>query len=182
MRSDPGFEAIETERLLLRRSLPEDAEAISAYRSDPVVHMHQGWRDTSPEHVRRSILEMARNMPGDPGSWVQFTVLEKDTGRLVGDIGIHPPDDEEGVVEIGYTISPEFQGRGYASEAASALVRYSFEVLGAEVARAWADRENVSSIRVAEKIGMRLVELVEEPYGEGVWLGVRYEVDREGLR
>jgi RimJ/RimL family protein N-acetyltransferase len=82
------------------------------------------------------------------------------------------------VIKVGYTIDPAFQGLGYATEAIRALVEYAFETLGAEVVRAHASAENAPSIRVAEKIGMRLVERFEHREGEEVWYGVRYEVRR----
>lgn len=176
MNVDTGFESILTGRLRSRRSRPEDAEAIAVYRSDPEVSRYQGWDRTDPDGVRAEIEEMAPRMPGEPGGWVQLSVEERGSGRLVGDIGLSLTDGEPGVVKIGYTMAPEFQGRGYATEAVGALVDYAFETLGAEVVRAYASAENVPSIRVAEKVGLRLIERLEHRYGDEVWFGVRYEL------
>lgn len=178
MRADTDFEPILTERLLLRRSIPEDAEAISSYRSDPDVHRYQGWTRTDPAGVRAEIEEMARRAPGEPGGWVQLSVEERATGRLAGDVGFSPADGEPGVIKVGYTMAPAFQGRGYATEAVAAVVDYVFEELGADVVRAYADADNVASHRVAEKVGMLLVERIRERDADGVWFGVRYEVRR----
>jgi RimJ/RimL family protein N-acetyltransferase len=174
MHTDPDLDELRTERLLLRRSRPQDAPAISAYRSDPAVHAHQGWSDTTPEHIRREIEEMLARTPGEPGGWVQFTVVTLDGDELVGDVGIKV-DDEPGVVLVGYTISPAHQGRGYATEAVQALVEYAFETLGAEVVRAYAEASNTASLRVAEKVGMPVVERFEEREGQTVWRVVRME-------
>jgi RimJ/RimL family protein N-acetyltransferase len=182
MRTDPDFEPIVTERLVLRRSRPEDAETISAYRSDPEVRRGQGWERTDPDTVRGEIERMAGRAPGEPGGWVQFSLEERGDGRLVGDIGLSPADGEPGVIKVGYTVSPAFQGRGYATEAVGALVSYAFDTLGAEVVRAYADAENTSSIRVAEKIGMHLIERIEHRAGDEVWFGVRYERRRDERR
>jgi RimJ/RimL family protein N-acetyltransferase len=84
------------------------------------------------------------------------------------------------VIKVGYTIDPAAQGRGYATEAVSALVRYAFDVLGADVVRAYASADNAPSIRVAEKVGLRLVERFEGRDEEGRWFGVRYERRRGG--
>jgi RimJ/RimL family protein N-acetyltransferase len=89
-----------------------------------------------------------------------------------------PADGEPGVIKIGYTMDPAYQGRGYATEAVSALVDVAFEALGAEVVRAYASAENVPSIRVAEKVGMRLAERFERTDGIETWQGVRYEITR----
>jgi len=175
MRVDPDFEPLVTERLVLRRSRPEDADTISAYRSDPEVHRYQGWERTDPDGVRAEIREMDRRDPGEPGGWVQLSVEERATGRLVGDVGLSPADGEPGVIKIGYTIAPASQGIGYATEAVGALVTYAFDALEAEVVRAYASAANVPSVRVAEKVGMQLVERFERRYGDERWEGVRYE-------
>lgn len=182
MRADPEFEPLLTERLLLRRSRPEDAGAISAYRSDPAVHRWQGWERTDPDVIRAEIEEMAHRTPGEPGGWVQLSVVELEGGALVGDVGLSPADGERGVIKVGYTIAPGYQRRGYATEAVRALVAYALEVLGAQVVRAYASAENVPSIRVAEKVGMHLVERIEHRDGGDVWYGVRYELRRDGPR
>ena len=178
MRVDTDFRPIETERLRLRRSTPEDAETISGYRSDPDVNRQQGWDRTDPAGVLADIVEMRGRLPGEPGGWVQFTVEERETGTIVGDVGFAVADGEPNVIKVGYTISPRFQGLGYATEAIQALVDYAFDTLGAEIVRAHASAENAPSIRVAEKVGMRLVERVEYREGDEVWHGVRYEVRR----
>jgi RimJ/RimL family protein N-acetyltransferase len=178
MHVDTGPQPIETERLLLRRSRPEDAATISAYRSDPNVNRQQGWDRTDLEGVLADIVEMSGRSPGEPGGWVQFTVEERGGGRIVGDVGLSVADGEPGVIKVGYTIDPAFQGLGYATEAIRALVEYAFETLGAELVRAHASAENAPSIRVAEKVGMRLVERFEHREGDEVWYGVRYEVRR----
>mgnify|MGYP003402086804 FL=1 len=179
MHVDTGPQPIETERLLLRRSRPEDAATISAYRSDPNVNRQQGWDRTDLEGVLADIVEMSGRSPGEPGGWVQFTVEERGGGRIVGDVGLSVADGEPGVIKVGYTIDPAFQGLGYATEAIRALVAYAFETLGAELVRAHASAENAPSIRVAEKVGMRLVERFEHREGDEVWYGVRYERRRE---
>jgi RimJ/RimL family protein N-acetyltransferase len=179
MHVDAGPQPIETERLLLRRSRPEDAATISAYRSDPNVNRQQGWDRTDLEGVLADIVEMSGRSPGEPGGWVQFTVEERGGGRIVGDVGLSVADGEPGVIKVGYTIDPAFQGLGYATEAIRALVEYAFETLGAELVRAHASAENAPSIRVAEKVGMRLVERFEHREGDEVWYGVRYERRRE---
>jgi RimJ/RimL family protein N-acetyltransferase len=178
MRVDTDFGPLLTERLLLRRSRLEDAATISAYRSDPDVHIHQGWDRTDHDGVRSEIEEMLARAPGESGGWVQLSVEERQSGRLVGDVGLSPADGEPGVIKVGYTIAPRFQGRGYATEAVGALVDYAFDTLGADVVRAYASAENVPSIRVAEKVGLHLVERIEHRFGDEVWFGVRYELRR----
>lgn len=177
MRVDPSFEPIETERLLMRRSVPEDAEAISAYRSVPDVGRYQGWERTDAAFLRGEFAAMAARSPGDRG-WVQLTLEDRATGELLGDVGMSPAEGEPGVLKVGYTVAPEHQGRGIATEAVRALIGYAFATLGADVVRIYADADNHPSIRVAEKAGLRLVERFEGSDGAERWRGVRYEIAR----
>jgi aminoglycoside 6'-N-acetyltransferase len=179
MHIDAHFEPIVTDRLRLRRSRPEDAETISAYRSDPAVHRYQGWERTDPAGVRAEINEMAPRAPGAPGGWTQLSVEDRTTGDLVGDVGLSPAEDEPGVIKIGYTMSPAYQGRGYATEAVRALIAYAFDTLGADVVRAYASALNLASIRVAEKVGMQLIERVERRSGDRTFWVVRYEIGQK---
>mgnify|MGYP003415232410 CR=1 FL=1 len=72
MHVDTGPQPIETERLLLRRSRPEDAATISAYRSDPNVNRQQGWDRTDLEGVLADIVEIGRRL------WVRGFVASND--------------------------------------------------------------------------------------------------------
>ena len=178
VRVDTDFRPIETRAPPAPPFHARDAETISAYRSDPDVNRQQGWARIDPAGVLADIVEMSGRSPGEPGGWAQFTVEERETGTIVGDVGFAVADGEPNVIKVGYTISPASQGHGYGTEAIRALVDYAFDTLGAEIVRAHASAENVPSIRVAEKVGMRLVERVEYREGDEVWHGVRYEVRR----
>ena len=178
MKIDSRFEPILTQRLRLRRSWPDDAEQISAYRSDPDVHRYQGWDRLDPDGIRAEIELMADRMPGEPGGWVQLSVEDRETGQLVGDVGLSPAEDDATVIKLGYTIAPAFQRRGYATEAITALIDYAFETLRADVARVYASAINKPSVRVAEKVGMQLVETIEREYDGEMWHRVRYEIRR----
>jgi RimJ/RimL family protein N-acetyltransferase len=175
---DTRFEPLLTERLRLRRSVPEDAEPISGYRTEPAVNRYQGWERTDAKSVRAELEAMQSREPGQPG-WVQLTVEDRATGRLIGDVGLAPADDESGVIKIGYTIDPAYQGHGYATEAVAALVEYAFDVLGAETVRAYASSENLPSHRVAQKVGLRLVERFSRSHDGRTWSGVRFDLRRD---
>jgi RimJ/RimL family protein N-acetyltransferase len=175
MRADPGFDELRTARLRLRRSQPRDAEQISAYRSDPEVHAHQGWGRTDPDHVRTEIEEMLTRAPGEAGGWVQFSVETLQNDQLVGDVGIRVDTDEPGVILVGYTMDPGAQNNGYATEAVGALVDYVFDTLDAELVRAYAEASNIASVRVAAKVGLPVVQRFDEREDEQTWHVVRME-------
>jgi ribosomal-protein-alanine N-acetyltransferase len=84
------------------------------------------------------------------GVWV---MIERDSATVVGDIGFLGVPGADGSVEIGYSVIPERRGRGYATEAARALVDWALDQPGVTVVVAGSDNDNVASIRMLERIG-----------------------------
>lgn len=182
MRADPDFHPLVTERLTLRRSIAADAPIIAAYRQDPEVNRYQGWDRTDEESIRQQIEEMTGRAPGEPGGWVQLTVEDTNTGDVIGDVGLSPADGEPGVLKIGYTLAPAYQGRGYATEAVRALMAYAFETLGAGAIQAYALEKNVPSVKLMQRVGMSLAGRFQHEEDGEVWHGVRYELRRSDAR
>ena len=103
-----------------------------------------------------------------------FAIVERASGAAVGNCGFKgPPVD--GMVEIAYGISPEFQGRGYATEAAGALANHAASSEDVRVVRAHTLPGPNASTRVLEKCGFRCLGEVIDPEDGLVW---RWE--REG--
>jgi [ribosomal protein S5]-alanine N-acetyltransferase len=96
---------------------------------------------------------MAQN-PADTAGWV-WVVIEQGTTAMVGDIGFHSPVRRVASVEIGYVIFPAARGRGYATEAAAALIAWAFSRPGVERVTAQIAPDNTASLRVARKLGLR---------------------------
>jgi RimJ/RimL family protein N-acetyltransferase len=149
------FEPLATQRLVLRRLAPDDAEAFFAYKSLPECVRYQFWRPATLEETRQRIRDMEGVRPNEPGQWLQLAICLKDTGALVGDIGMHFSADDDAQAEIGYTLDPARWGRGYATEAARAVVGYLFGMLKKHRVTASADPRNGSSLAVLERLGFR---------------------------
>lgn len=82
-------------------------------------------------------------------------MIERESGRVVGDIGFLGPPDESASVEIGYCVIPDRRRRGYASEAARALVGWVLEQPGVEVVVASPESGNLASVRTLERVGFQ---------------------------
>ena len=88
------------------------------------------------------------------GAWIIVLVCEK---KIVGDLGFLGKPSIEGTVEIGYSIAPDYRGRGYAYEAAQSLIEWAFHNKRVEKTIARCEPGNIASIRVLEKLGMNQV-------------------------
>jgi RimJ/RimL family protein N-acetyltransferase len=158
-------------RLRLRRPRPDDAATICAYRSLPDVARFQSWESFTLDDAARLIADQVRATPNTPGTWLQLvltTLADGDT--VVGDCGIHVLADDERQVELGITLSPEYQGRGLATEALASMLQYVFDSLGKHRARAVTDANNRAAASLFRRLGFRReADFVENVWYKGAW-------------
>jgi ribosomal-protein-alanine N-acetyltransferase len=149
---------IETPQLRLVPCTVEDAQAAmtdrAALEARLGVRVPNEWpaedlRDFLPIYGQIVAVEAARQ---GWGIWLMLGAAEL---ALVGDIGFKGPPDDLHTVEIGYSVLPAFQRRGYATEAARAIVAWGFTQPGVRRIVANCHFDNTASFRVLEKAGMR---------------------------
>jgi ribosomal-protein-alanine N-acetyltransferase len=142
-----------TVRLCLRPFTASDHDAIHAIYADPEVmrYVGHGAHRTTAETVRalRGYAEALRTR-----GYGFVAVVERSSGALIGDAGLHPLAGRGPDVELGYTFARAAWGRGYATETAAALVAHAFEALGMPRVMAQVEPENERSRHVLEKLGM----------------------------
>jgi RimJ/RimL family protein N-acetyltransferase len=153
---DKAFTELVSDRLVLRRFRHSDAGPFAAYRTIPAVARFQGWdAPYSLKRAERFIRDLEAADPDTPGAWFQFAVAPRPDGELLGDCGTGVSLDDPRQVEIGYTIAPEHQGNGYATEAVRRLLDYWFGDRGKHRATASCDARNAPSARVLRRAGFR---------------------------
>ena len=103
-----------------------------------------------------------------------FLLVHRDSDIVVGKSGFKGPPAPDGVVEIAYSVVPDFQGKGYATEAAQALVAYAFSSGRVRVVRAHTLPESNASTRVLAKCGFRHIGEVIDPEDGLVWRWEKY--------
>jgi RimJ/RimL family protein N-acetyltransferase len=151
---------IETERLILRSHRLEDFDDyVNLWSDETVVRFISGVPSTREQSWARLIR--------GAGMWhfMGFGFLaieEKDTGRLIGEAGFHEVRRDmkpsiEGTLETGWVLLPSAHGRGYATEALKALLRWAAENFPDKEMTCIISPDNAPSLRVAEKLGFREV-------------------------
>ena len=146
----------ETGRLLVRRIAADDAPFILELLTEPAFLQFVGDRGVrNLEDARRYIANGPQASYARHGFGLFLTVL-KDGGAPVGICGLLKRDELEDV-DLGYANLARYCGRGYAIEAARAIVDYGERELGLKRMVAIVDEGNVASIRLLEKLGMHLV-------------------------
>lgn len=162
---------IDTERLVLRPITTDDLDAVHAYqsRADVCRYLYEEPRthDQSREWIDKTI---QRTTISEEGDVLGLGVVVASTRELIGDVILCWVSSTHAQGEIGYVLHPEHAGRGYATEAAAALLRLGFDELGLHRISGRLDARNTASARVLEKLGMRReAHLVQNEYVKGEW-------------
>jgi RimJ/RimL family protein N-acetyltransferase len=168
---DEEFTTLAGERVALRRFDLADLAEFVGYRSSAQVARFQSWdAPYSRNDGERLIRQMMRRHPDTAGEWFQFAVVLQPAGQLIGDCAAMPHAGDPRQCEIGFTIAPEYQGRGYATEAAGMLAGYLFAGRGKHRIAASCDARNAASAAVLERLGMRREgHLRESTWAKGEW-------------
>ena len=150
MTFSPAGPILETERLLLRVQQAGDFERYAEMLAHP-SSLHIGGPLLRHEAWRR-FLQM-------PGAWMvqgfaMFSVVEKSSGRWMGQAGPWCPDGWPGT-EVGYSFHMDARGKGYATEASAAAMDYAFDTLGWDEVIHSISPENTASQTVAQRLGSR---------------------------
>ena len=160
---------LRTERLLLRPLSMSDAESMFAYRGDPEVARFQSWEPQSLEDVRAFLSAQHDRNPDEPG-WHQLAIVERRTGTLLGDIGVHLLESDPRQVELGFTLAPSAQNRGHATEAVRAVLHHLFGHHNKHRVFASTDPRNVRAIALLHRLGFRKeAHCIESLWFKGAW-------------
>ncbi|MDL2225378.1 GNAT family N-acetyltransferase [Eubacteriales bacterium OttesenSCG-928-M02] len=141
-----GNEEMETERLIIRRFKASDWMDMHEYLSNEAVVKYEPYEVFREAQSKREAANRARSREF-------WAVCLKATGKVIGNLYLHP--EEYNTFEMGYVMHQDYQGKGYATEAATRLFAFVFTVLRGHRIIARCNPENIASWRVMEKLHMR---------------------------
>lgn len=165
---------IETERLILREKTMEDKEELFALHTDPEVQKYTGESVVeSIEVIENALKRRVRDYKKyGYGRWL---VEDKMTKECIGWAGLlYLPEFDK--IDIGYRFHQKHWGKGYATEASKAILEYGFNTLNLDLIIAIAMPDNLASIRVMEKIGMKFDK--QAPYDEEIIDAIWYKISK----
>jgi [ribosomal protein S5]-alanine N-acetyltransferase len=147
-----NFADIETERLCIRKLTMTDVDEVLVFTSDPREVQYTALFGVmkTKEEVEKYIAEIVNNYP--KGAPELLAISLKDSKKVVGLIAL----DVESIsrADIMYAVAPDYWGKGIATEAARAMLKFGFKILGLNRIQGVCDPRNVASARVLEKCGM----------------------------
>lgn len=170
---------LRTERLVLRPLEASDAADVFEYQRLPEVLRYLPWperdRAEAYEHTAKraagrvlaadaDFVFFAAVLPGEPA------IDDPARDRVIGDFMIRVSSVKHAQLELGWVLHPDFQGRGFAREAAQAVLDFTFETLNPHRVQAFLDARNGASAALCERLGMRReATILEEEYNVGEW-------------
>ncbi len=152
---------INTERLILRDYRAEDWERVHIYGADPEFSRYEFWGPNTIEDTKKFISDVLVSAGAIPRFKFDLAVCLKESGLLIGGCGIRRETEHSHVANLGWAINTDFQNKGFATEAARALIEYGFKNLKLSVIYATCDTRNVASFKVMEKLGMTKVGFIK---------------------
>jgi RimJ/RimL family protein N-acetyltransferase len=165
------FQPVRTERLLIRAFDAADLDAAHRYQSDPEVTRFLPYEPRDRPTLQAKIAEWSgRRRVATEGDYLDLAVERAEDGLLLGDVffALRSVQHELGVV--GWVFAPESRGRGYATEAAGALLSLAFDTMGLHRVMAELDPRNTASAAVCARLGMREeAHFVEDYRTKGEW-------------
>ena len=144
---------IECERLILRSIKISDAEDVYDYSKRQDLTRYLLW---SPHPYIAYTKEYLKYVVKQyrAGNFYDWAVVEKESCRMIGTCGFTSIDVDNRSAEIGYVLNPDFHRRGYAPEAARAVIEFGFRELDLNRIQCRFMKGNDASLKVAEKLGM----------------------------
>lgn len=143
---------LETDRLILRNYQLDDIEEVYDYFSNDEVARYEDFYAMTKEEVKDLVAEWT-------GMDNRLVVVLKDTYKVIGSVGYWI--DENRKCSIDYDFNPKFSNRGYATEAATRLIRYMFDELKIPKIFGDCDIRNVNSYRLLERLGFDRIERLD---------------------
>lgn len=145
------FPTLHTDRLTLKKILKKDYNFIHKLHSDPVTNAFVG-RDNAT-NLKQAIKYIERiNGMVKKNECLYWVITLNNNDALIGSVCCWNFDHESDMVEIGYEMLPEFQGKGYMKEALQAVLTFTFNNLKAAVITAFPSSDNSSSLAILKKL------------------------------
>ncbi|OCA90365.1 GCN5 family acetyltransferase [Bacillus sp. FJAT-27225] len=147
------FPNLETERLKLRKITLDDIEDMYSYCSNEEVPKYASWNAHNSLEETKETIERVINQ-WENKNLVHWGIEYKENRKLIGTIEFVIWDTQHKVAEIGYALSKDYWGMGFATEAASEVIKFGFNNMNLVRIQARCYLENIGSARVMEKAKM----------------------------
>ena len=149
------FPDINTKRLLLRRLVESDWEMISYLRSDKEVNKFVKRPSAESKGEALEFINKINNAIDKQESFY-WTIAEKNSNQMIGSICLWNFSKDRKTAEVGYDLSPKFQGKGIMNESLKSILEFGFNNLNLDLIEAYTHKRNVNSKKLLERNRFKL--------------------------
>lgn len=159
------YKTFKTERLIIRPTSESDAEFILEVLNTPKWIKYIGDRnirtiESAKDYINEKMIPQLKRL-----GYSNYTIIRKEDNRKIGTCGLYDREGLDGI-DIGFAFLPDYERKGYAFEASSRIKDAAFDEFNIETVIAITTRDNVSSQRLLEKLGLQFVEITKLPNEE----------------
>ena len=156
------YKSFQSERLIIRPTLEQDAELIYQLMNTPKFIKHVGDRqlysvEDAQKYIQDKMLAQLHSL-----GYSNYSLINKKNGAKIGICGLYDREGLDGIY-IGFGILPEYEGLGYAFESSSRIIKAGFEELEIQEIKAITNKQNISSQSLLVKLGFDLIGKVMLP-------------------
>lgn len=144
------FPVLETDRLILRQLTLEDTKAIFGLRTNKEINTFITRNIPNNLSETRAFIDMISALV-EKNDGVFWVIEAKQSNYLIGTIGLRHFEVDENYAEVGYELHPDFQERGFMSEALQEVLKFGFNNLNLKTIEAFTHKNNMASIALLEK-------------------------------
>ncbi len=152
----------ESERLLIRPTLEQDAELIYHIMNTSKFIKYVGDRGINSIEDAKLYIQIKMLPQLNALGYSSYSLITKADGAKIGTCGLYNRDGVDGI-DIGFGLLPKYEGLGYAYESANRLIKAAFEEFQIEEIKAITSKENISSQRLLEKLGLEMIGTTKLP-------------------
>lgn len=179
MHNDTLFPNIETKNLLLRRMSYNDINDLFEMRKDPRMNEYTDTiPDATTDETKAYIEKMNKGIDDD--KWIIWAIECKQSNKLIGTISIWNINKEQESGELGYGISPDYQGKGLMKEALLNVIGYGFEMMKLRALEAYTEEQNINSINLLKRCNFIEVNRVDDEgyFNNRVYHMIGYRIEK----
>ncbi|WP_019668858.1 GNAT family N-acetyltransferase [Eudoraea adriatica] len=156
------YKEFETERVRIKPTSEGDSEFIYRLMNSPKFIQYIGDREinsviSAKDYIKTKMLPQLQRL-----GYSNYTIFQKTDNTKIGTCGLYDREGLEGI-DIGFAFLPEYEGQGFAYEAANRLKKAAFEEFEIEEIKAITSKKNISSQRLLEKLGLKMVDVIILP-------------------
>ena len=156
------YKSFQSERLIIRPTLEQDAELIYQLMNSPKFIKYVGDRqlyslEDAEKYIQEKMLPQLHSL-----GYSNYSLINKKNGAKIGICGLYDREGLDGI-DIGFGILPEYEGLGYAFESSSRIIKAGFEELEIQEIKAITNKQNISSQSLLVKLGFDLIGKVMLP-------------------